>query len=73
MSTKGKTYNYNQVKSVVFTPESHKYGAQYEVKFSDGEVWNNLTDLRDDHGDVDVNFIAKRALLHVDTLLNDPR
>jgi hypothetical protein len=72
-TSKAKTYSYNQVKSIFYTPETNNYGAHYQVKFDDGEVWNNLTDLRDDSSDSEVNYIAKKSGLQVDTLLHDPR
>ena len=72
MKTKAKTYNYNQVKAIYFMPETHDSGAHYQVDFNDGDNWNTLTDLRDDSSDSEVNYIAKRSGLQVDTLFHDP-
>jgi hypothetical protein len=72
-TAKEKTYTYQQVKSIYYTPEGHNYGAHYQVKFDDGEVWNNLTDLRDDRGDQEVGYIAKQSGIPVDTLFHDPQ
>ena len=72
MASKVKTYNYGQVKTIDFMPETHDSGAHYQINFNNGENWNTLTDLRDDSDSRDVSYISKQSGLKIDTLSKDP-